>query len=78
LQEEDKMHPDPWLFSSYTAEIDITELYAEEIFWRTLRHVLKYTRDIDSVTLHRIHKFSDVEYELQKTIVSDSDWENTS
>ena len=78
LQEDDKMHLDPRLFSSYTVEIDIIELYPEETFRRILRHVLKYARDIDSVTLHRISKFSHVEYELQRTIVSDSDWEDTS
>ena len=69
LQEDDKMHPDPWLLSSYTVEIEITELYPEETFPHILRHVLKYARDIDSVTWHRTSKFSHVECELQKTIV---------
>ena len=69
LQEDDKMHPDPRLFSLYTVEIDITELYLGETFRRILHRVLKYARDIDSVTLHRISKFSHVEYELQRTIV---------
>jgi hypothetical protein len=69
LQEDDKMHPDPRPFSSYTVEIDITELYPEETFRHILRHVLKYARDIDSAILHRINKFSHDECELQKTIV---------
>ena len=78
LQEHDKMHPDPRLFSSYMVEIDIIELYPEETFRRILHHVLRYARDIDSVTLHRISKLSHVEYELQRTIVSDSDREDIS
>ena len=66
-QEDDKMHLDPRLFSSYTVEIDITSPYPEETFRRILRHILKPAQDIDSVTLHRISKFSHVEYELQRT-----------
>jgi len=68
LQEDDKMHHDPLLFSSYKVEIDITELYPKGTFRHILRHVLKYARDIDSVILRRINKFSHDECELQKTI----------
>ena len=73
LQEDDKRHFDLLPFSTYTVEIDIIELYPEETFQNILRHVLKYARDIDSVILHRISKFSHVEYELQRTIISDID-----
>ena len=69
MQEDDKMHPDPRPFSSYMVETEIIELYPEETFRHILHHILKYARDIDSVTWHRISKFSHVECELQKTIV---------
>jgi hypothetical protein len=68
LQEDDKMHPDPRLFSVYIVEIDITVLYPEESFRQILRHALKCARDTDSVTLHRISTISHVEYEIQRTI----------
>ena len=76
LKEDDRMQPDPRLSSSYRDEIDITSLsYPEETFGRILRHVQKSARDTYWVTLHRISKFSHVEYELQRTIVSDNDCE---
>ena len=78
LQEDDKMHCDPRLFSSYMVEIEIIELYSEETFRHILRRVLKCVQDIDSVTLHRISKFSHFEYELQRPIVSYNDCESTS
>jgi hypothetical protein len=75
-QEDDKKHSDPQLFSLYTVEIDISELYPLETFRHILRRVLIYAQDIDLAILHRISKFSHVEYELQRTsLVSDSDWE---
>ena len=72
------MHPDPLLFSSYMVEIDIIELYPWETLLHILRRVLKCARDIDWVTWHRISKSLQVEYELQRTTVSDMEWENAS
>ncbi len=74
LQEDDRMQPYPPLSSSYRDEIDIISFSSpEENSQRILRHVQKSARDMCSVILHRISKFSHVEYELQRTIVSDCD-----
>jgi len=78
VQEVDRMHFDPQPFSSYTDETDITELYLQEIFQRSLGHILKFAQDIDWVTWRRINKIFHVEYELQRTMVSDDDCKNTS
>ena len=74
LQEDDRMQLDPLPSSSYKHEIDIISLSSpEETFQRILRHVQKSARDMCSVILHRISKYSHVEYELQRTIISDCD-----
>ena len=79
MQEDDKMHPDPRISSAYKVETDIIELYPMETLWHMLRHVLKCDLDICSAIWHKIDKFSDVEYELQRTtIVNDSDGKDTS
>ena len=65
------MQPDPPPSSSYRGEIDIILLSSlEETSQHILHHVQKFARDVCSATLHRISKFSHVEYELQRTIVS--------
>ena len=65
LQEDNRMQPDPPLSSSYRDEIDIISLSSpEKTSQRILRHVQKSARDRCLVTLHRISKFSHVEYEL--------------
>jgi hypothetical protein len=65
------MRPDPPLSSSCMDKIDIILLSSPwETSQRILRHVQKSARDRYSATLHRIRKFSYVEYELQRTIVS--------
>ena len=69
LQEDDKTHFDPLPFSTNRVEIDVVEFYPSETFRHILHHVLKYVRDIDSAILHRISKFSHVEYELQRTTI---------